>query len=299
MESNRSDIYERVTTQILQAVERGAGSCQMPWHRTGGDTFTPINAQSKKPYRGVNVVSLWVAAEYYGYTSGIWGTYKQWSDLGAQVRKGEKSSPVVFWKFSESESDETGEEGEETDSKSPKRIMARGYCVFNVAQVDGYQPPKVTELSAAERIDQAEEFFAALGAEIRNGGDRAFFSPTTDRIQMPLFEVFKDPAAYYAVLAHEATHWTGAKDRLNRQLGDRFHDEAYAAEELVAELGAAFICAELGLANEPRPDHAAYVASWIKVLKIDKRAIFTAASRAQEAVDWMRKRQVTEDRAAA
>ena len=92
MESNRSDIYERVTTQILQAVERGAGSCQMPWHRTGGDTFTPINAQSKKPYRGVNVVSLWVAAEYYGYTSGIWGTYKQWSDLGAQVRKGEKSA---------------------------------------------------------------------------------------------------------------------------------------------------------------------------------------------------------------
>ena len=299
MESNRNDIYERVTAQILEAVERGAGSYQMPWHRTGGDTFAPVNAQSKKPYRGVNVVSLWAASEHYGYTSGIWGTYKQWSDLGAQVRKGEKSSPVVFWKFSEHENGEVSEEEEGTDSRSPKRIMARGYCVFNVAQVDGYNTPETPELSAGERIAQAEGFFAALGADIRHGGERAYFCPNTDHIQMPVFEVFKNSAAYYAVLAHEATHWTGAKHRLNRQFGDRFQEEAYAAEELVAELGAAFLCAELGLANEPRPDNAAYVASWIKVLKNDRRAIFTAASRAQEAVDWMRRCQVTEDRAAA
>ena len=206
---------------------------------------------------------------------------------------------MVFWKFSENEAGEAGEEEEGTESKSPKRILARGYCVFNVAQVDGYNPPKVSELSAKERIAQADNFFVALGADIRHGGDRAYYSPTTDHIQMPPFEVFKNPAAYYGVLAHEATHWSGAKHRLNRQLSDRFHEEAYAAEELVAELGAAFLCAELGIANEPRPDHAAYVASWIKVLKNDNRAIFTAASRAQEAVDWMQRRQVTEDRAAA
>jgi antirestriction protein ArdC len=178
-------------------------------------------------------------------------------------------------------------------------VLARGYSVFNVAQVDGYNPPKVPELSAGERIEQAEGFFSALGADIRHGGDRAYFCPDTDHIQMPLFEVFKDPAAYYAVLAHEATHWSGAKHRLNRQLEGRFHEQAYAAEELVAELGAAFLCADLGLANEPRPDHAAYVATWIKVLKNDRRAIFTAASRAQEAVDWMREHQVSENRAAA
>jgi antirestriction protein ArdC len=299
MDTNRNDIYERITAQILQAVERGACSYSMPWHRTGGETFTPINAQSRKPYRGVNVVSLWAASEHYGYTSGIWGTYKQWSDLGAQVRKGEKSSPVVFWKFSENETGEGCEEEEGTESKSAKRILARGYCVFNLAQVDGYNAPKVSELSADERIAHADGFFVALGADIRHGGDRAYFSPNTDHIQMPPFEVFKDPAAYYGVLAHEATHWTGATHRLNRQLADRFHNEAYAAEELVAELGAAFVCAELGIANEPRPDHAAYVASWIKVLKNDKRAIFTAASRAQEAVDWMQRRQASEDRAAA
>jgi antirestriction protein ArdC len=116
---------------------------------------------------------------------------------------------------------------------------------------------------------------------------------------MPPFELFNDPAGYYSVLGHETTHWSGAKHRLNRQLVDRFQQEAYAAEELVAELGAAFLCADLGLANEPRPDHAAYVASWIEVFKNDRRAIFTAASRAQEAVDWMREQQVTEDRAAA
>ena len=165
--------------------------------------------------------------------------------------------------------------------------------------MDGYTPPKLTELSAADRIERSDGFFEALGADIRHGGERACYSPNTDQIQMPLFEVFKDPATYYAVLAHEATHWTGAKHRLNRQFGERFHGEAYAVEELVAELGAAFLCAELGLASEPRPDHAAYVASWIKVLKNDKRAIFTAASRAQEAVDWMQRCQVTEDRAAA
>ncbi len=170
---------------------------------------------------------------------------------------------------------------------SHRLVLARGYSVFNAAQVDGFVPPEVAERPVAERIECAEQCFAGLGATIQHGGNRAYYQPIADSIQMPEFEAFVDPVSYYSTLAHEATHWTGAPSRLNRDLSGRFGNEAYAAEELVAELGAAFICADLALCNEPRPDHAAYVSSWVTVLKRDKRAIFTAAAKAQAAVDWM------------
>jgi len=280
----RDDVYERVTNQIIEAIEQGAGEWRMPWHRLAADTFAPVNIVSKKPYRGVNILSLWASAAEKGYASGFWATYPQWQQLGAQVRKGETSTLVVFWKF-----DLLEEEAESDEEEKPERhsILARGYHVFNAEQVDGFTLPPMKTLPQAERIEIAERFFAQLGADIRHGGSRAFYNKAEDYIQLPCFEVFKETAAYYATLGHECTHWSGAPHRLNRDLKGRFGDQSYAAEELVAELGAAFLCADLDLANEPRPDHAAYVQNWLKVLREDKRAVFTAASKAQQAVDWM------------
>lgn len=280
-DKTHADVYTRITNQILEAMENGAGNWQMPWHSESG-TMRPVNALSGKPYRGVNVLALWCAADEAGYSSDKWATYKQWAESGAQVRKGEKSSTIVFWKIGDTE--ESAEA--DSDENGPRRIIARGYNVFNAEQVEGYQAPVLPPRPEIQRIQEADDFFSALKADIRHGGGRAFYRPATDNIQMPPFEVFRNAVAYYATLAHETTHWTGAKTRLDRDLKGRFGDESYAAEELVAELGAAFLCADLGLANEPRPDHAAYVANWIKVLKGDKRAIFTAAAKAQQAVDF-------------
>lgn len=296
MTTEKQDIYQTITNEIISAIESGSATYKMPWHKTSADSFAPVNAASKKFYRGVNVLSLWAVAEKRGYPTGFWATYKQWQELGAQVRRGEKSAVVVFWKTKDLE-DEDAPEGEE--KKARCAVFARGYSVFNVAQVDGWTVPVPDENTKNERIQNAEHFFSRLGADIRHGGNRACYSPATDCIQMPEFQAFDEPVSYYSVLSHESTHWTGAKHRLNRDLKPRFEEEAYAAEELIAELGAAFLCANLGLSNTPRPDHAGYVACWLKVLKDDKRAIFTAASQAQQAVDWLEARQQGEQRAAA
>jgi antirestriction protein ArdC len=298
--SPRADIYQTITDSIVAAIEAGAGDWHMPWHVKGdGAAAMPINAASKKAYRGVNVLNLWIAAQAAGYPAGIWATYKQWQELGAQVRKGEKAALVVFWKIFDNgeQEDDAGRDEDQDAGPQGRRFMARGYHVFNCAQVDGYASPSLPQPTEPERIDAAEAFFAAIGADIRHGGNRAFYSPAGDFIQMPPFPAFCDAVAYYATLAHEGTHWTGHPTRCARDLKGRFGCEAYAAEELIAELGAAFLCAELSLASEPRPDHAAYIANWLKVLKGDKRAIFTAASKAQAAADWMHARQATEQAA--
>jgi antirestriction protein ArdC len=168
--------------------------------------------------------------------------------------------------------------------------MARDYSVFNAEQVDGYIPTELPKLSREKRIESAEAFFRTVGIEVKSGGNSACYRAETDSVSMPPFEAFKEPLYYYAVLSHEATHWSGAKHRLNRDLSGRFGSESYAVEELVAELGAAFLCAELRLPTDPRRDHAPYIASWLKILRNDKRAIFTASAKAQEAVDWMMKK---------
>ena len=296
---SRADIYQRITDRIAAAIEAGAGEWRMPWHpgADGVAPVLPVNAATGKPYRGVNTVVLWATAQAEGYPSAVWATYRQWAELGAQVRKGERASPVVFWKISDKEEQENTDEGAEDGRRS--RVFARGYSVFNAAQVDGYAAPALPVLPEAERIGHAEAFFAAIGANIRHGGNRACYVPSLDQIRMPPFEAFRDPVAYYATLAHEATHLTGHASRCDRDLRGRFGDEAYAAEELVAELGAAFVCADLALAPELRPDHAAYVASWLKVLRGDKRAIFTASAKAQQAADWMHARQEAANQAEA
>lgn len=287
MTKERFDIHQHITDQIVSAIERGAGEFRLPWHRTAGNIIRPVNIASKKAYRGINVVALWAYAEASGYTSGTWGTYRQWAEAGAQVRKGEKAAYVVFYKEFEVAS-EVG------DAESETRLFARSTPVFAAEQVDGYEPPVIeTPAVPMTPIEQAEAFVARTGAQIAHGGTRAFYCPSTDSIQLPPREAFigsptSTPAeSYYSTLLHELTHWTSAESRCNRQLGKRFGDDAYAMEELVAELGAAFLCADLRITDEPRADHAQYLASWLSVMKADKKAIFTAASKASEAAAYL------------
>jgi antirestriction protein ArdC len=286
----RFDIHQHITDQIVAAIERGAGEFRLPWHRAGGNIMRPVNVASKKAYRGVNILALWATAEEKGYTSGTWGTYRQWAEIGAQVRKGEKAAFIVFYKELEFAS-----EAEEGDAETNTRLFARATPVFAAEQVDGYQAPAIDAPPATSitPIDQAEAFVAATGAAISHGGSRAFYRPSTDSIQLPPREAFigtatSSPAeSFYSTLCHELTHWTSAASRCNRQLGKRFGDQAYAMEELVAELGAAFLCADLGICDVPREDHAQYLATWLSVLKADKKAIFTAASKASEAAGFL------------
>lgn len=297
MKAEKSDIYREITDQIIEAIEAGAEKYQMPWHVNGADSVLPVNASTHRPYRGINVMMLWAVAAKKEYATSLWATYQQWHELGAQVRKGEKSTSVVFWKFFDEEDEAEASEGNERSNH--KGVMARAYHVFNAAQVDGYEIPAIPYLPETERIERAEQFFGGLQADIREGGSRAFYSPAEDYIQMPPFAAFKKADFRYSVLAHEVTHWSGAITRLNRDLAPRFQKEAYAAEELIAELGSAFICAELELEIEPRRDHAPYIQSWLNVLRHDRRAIFTAATKAQQAVDWLFKRNLNIEEAAA
>jgi antirestriction protein ArdC len=221
-----------------------------------------------------------------GYLSNRWMTYRQATELGAQVRKGEHGSLVVYAdRITKTEQDD---EGKAIEHEIP---YMKGYTVFNIEQVEGlpesfYERPEVGA-KKLELIEAAEKFFAATGAIVRHGGNRAFYSPGLDVIQLPVPEAFRDAESYAATKAHELAHWTAHPLRLNRTLGKRFGDDAYAAEELIAELGAAFFCAVLGITLEPREDHSAYIAHWLKVLKDDRRAIFTAAAHAQRAVDYL------------
>jgi antirestriction protein ArdC len=245
-----------------------------------------VNVTSHKPYRGVNTLCLWAAAQRHGYERGEWGTYNQFQDRGAQVRKGEKATTVVFWKFANGAT-ESQDDGEGHSVTASRLLFTRGYAVFNAAQVDGYTPKADAATPVEERIAQADTFFGGVGARVAHQGNRAFYSPSDDSITLPPFPAFHTPIDYYSTRAHETGHWTSKADRCNRELGKRFGDAAYSVEELVAELTAAFVCAHLGLSTEPRPDHAQYIQSWLKVLKADKRAIFTAASKAQQAADFL------------
>jgi antirestriction protein ArdC len=292
------DVYARVTSQIVNAIEQGVSNWRMPWHTSGKFAFSPINVTSKKPYRGINTLCLWAAAQAKGYERGEWATYQQWQERGAQVRKGEKATLVVFWKFAHNPA-ETQEDGEEHAASSSRLLFTRGYSVFNAAQVDGYTPKPDAGTPIEERIQSAEQFFGRINARVVHQGNRAFYSPDADAITLPPFAAFFTPVDYYSTRAHETGHWTAKPDRCNRELGKRFGDNAYSVEELIAELTAAFVCAHLGLTSEPRPDHAQYIASWLRVLKADKRAIFTAASKAQQAADYLARVSTERDRAVA
>ncbi len=284
----RADVYTRITADIVAAIEAGAGAWRMPWHHDGAAGSRPINVVSARPYRGINVLALWIAAAERGYARGIWGTLRQWNGRGARINKGERATTVVLWKQVRGSEDD-GDDGAENAPRA--RLFARAFSVFNVAQVNGYEPPAIPLLPESERLANADAFVAALGIPIVRGGDRAYYRPSTDTVHLPPFERFVDAVSEAGVAVHECAHATGAPHRLDRDLSGRFGSHAYAMEEAVAELTASFILADLGLAHRPRPDHAAYLATWLEVLNEDPRAIFTAASKAQQAADWMHAQQ--------
>ena len=292
-DTTRPDIYSRVTDQIVNELEKGVRPWIKPWNaeHAAGRITRPLR-HNGEPYAGINILMLWAAATAQGFAAPIWMTFRQASELGAHVRKGERGSPVVYAnKLVRTETDEvTGDESERTIP------YMKGYTVFNVEQIEDlpahYYAKAEPRFDPPARIDHADAFFTALGADIRHGGNQAYYAVGHDYVQMPPFETFRDAESYYATLAHECTHWTRHPSRLERDFGrKRWGDEGYAMEELVAELGAAFLCADLELELAVREDHAAYIASWLKVLKQDKRAIFTAAAHAQRAADFLHKAQ--------
>lgn len=285
----KKDIYQTVTDSIIASLEQGVKPWTKPWSsaNTSGRIILPRRSNGEA-YRGINILMLWGASLDRGYRSPTWLTYQQATEQGRQVRKGETGSKVVY-AGSITRTEEGAAPGEDSEQRIP---FLKSYTVFNTEQIDGlgdrYPVPDEERRPIFERIERADRFTAATGAVIRHGGNLACYSPGPDIVQMPAPEAFRDPPSYYATLIHELTHWTGHKTRLAREYGKRFADRAYAFEELIAELGAAFLSADLDLAPEPREDHAAYLAHWLDVLKADKRAIFTAASQAQRAADFLK-----------
>lgn len=289
-EKLRADSYARITDRIVADLEKGVRPWMQPWCSENGRAgVTRPLRHNGLPYSGMNVLLLWSEAAARGFSSPIWMTFKQAIELGGAVRKGETGSTVVF--ASRFKKTETDAAGDAVDREIP---FLKFYTVFNFEQIDGLpvqdhgqaEPPRDT----IERIDHADRFFAQTGVVIRHGGDRAYYSPATDHIQMPPFATFRDGASYVATLSHEATHWTAAPRRANRDLSRYGKDRSERArEELIAELGSCFLCADLGVAPElePRPDHASYLASWLEILSNDKRFIFSAAAHAQRAVTYL------------
>ncbi len=271
------DLYQSVTDRIVTSLEAGVPPWICPWQH-GADGIHK-NITSHKPYRGINVLLLNLQAMTQGYPAPHWLTYKQASELGAHVKKGETGTPIVFFKFREVEDDKA-----EADRKVVP--MLRTYTVFNAAQIEGLPeqylqaPPEALWTPCAE----AEDILLASGAIIRHGGNRAFYRPGEDVIQLPPVSYFPEADAYYGTALHELSHWTGHPSRCNRPLGKRHSIDAYAFEELVAEMGAAFLCAHCHL--PARLEHASYIDTWLDALKRDKRLIFVAAGAAQKAADY-------------
>ena len=300
--AEKVNVRDEVTNAIIAQLEQGVSPWSKPWSAKGGvggfPAHLPLRHNGQR-YRGINVLILWNAMMQRGYHQPRFMTYNQAVALGGNVRKGEKATKVVY---SGAFQKEVEKNGETTEQRIP---YMKNFSVFNVEQIDGLaeeyfiQPPvdasEQPVIKGPEEIAHVRDFFAAIGVKVNHGGDRAFFMPSQDRIQMPELKSFNDSVSYYATLAHEHIHWTGTKDRCERKFGARFADQDYAAEELVAELGAAFLCAELGLTLEPRADHAQYLANWLKVLKANNNAIFTAASMAQKACDFINKAAKGED----
>lgn len=295
----REDVYAHVTGKIVADLERGVRPWERPWSSDyAGERITRPLRHNGKPYRGINILLLWGAALEKGYQSSIWMTFRQASkELGAHVRKGEKGTLVVFAdNIKKTETDE--ETGEENECQF---FYMKSYSVFNVEQIEGlperfYHKPEQIPEGRLERDERLNQFFVNTGASIRHGGGKAYYSMAGNYVGMPLLDSFRDMESYYATLAHEVTHWTRHPIRLEREFGrKKWGDEGYAKEELVAEMGAAFLCADLRITPETREDHAAYIQSWLKALKNDARFIFVAASYAQQAIDFLQGLQLKPD----
>lgn len=274
--------YEVLTNRIVAALEQGVRPWTKEWKGNGG--LTRQLRSTGEAYRGVNALNLWIAAQDRGFKSPYWLTYKAAQALGAQVIKGAKSESV-FYTSTFTKTEDNGD-----DRVIP---FLKASAVFNADEIEGlpahFYPSNqpIVTVPHLTRHEASEAFLKASGADIRHGGDRAFYIHKPDYIQLPDFEAFFTSEAYYSTAFHELAHWTGAAHRLDRTKGKIFGDPAYAFEELVAELSAAYLCADLGIAAEPREDHAAYISHWIKALKSDNRAIFKAAALAEKAVEFL------------
>ena len=283
-----NDLYTQITQQIITQLETGVRPWLKPWNaqHAAGPISRPLR-HNAIPYSGINILLLWSTAAERGYLSPYWLTFKQAKELGACVRKGEHSAPVVYAStFSKTEENK---QGEAVVRQIP---FLKTYNVFNADQIDGlpehYTALAGPQLDSSSRIETAERFFAQTGAEIRHGGDRAYYNLTRDFIQMPPFETFNDPLSYAATVSHELLHWTKHPSLLDREIGSKqFGDASYAMEELVAEIGSAFLCADLGLTPVVREDHVAYLEHWIAILKEDRRALFSAAAHASRALEYL------------
>ena len=280
----QTEIYQQVTDQIIKQLESGVGEWRKRWASAGSGL--PRNVAGRS-YRGVNILLLWSATQDRNFDSSIWGTFNQWKGIGGHVKRGEKGTRIIFWRVvTETVRDpKTGQEKEE------RRFFCKQFVVFNLAQCGGEKLERFRTIRPVrEFLDfaPAEEAISATGADIRHIGNRAFYTPDSDFVQLPPKVAFDSEASYYSTALHELVHWSGHDSRLNRldKLA-RFGDQSYAAEELVAELGAAFLSSSLGIPNLPLQDNAAYLKSWLEVLRADNRAIFTAATAASAAADFI------------
>jgi antirestriction protein ArdC len=277
---NRLSPAEMITAALVERLEAGTRPWVQPW--TGASVSRPLRACGT-PYQGINVLWLWMAAEAAGHSSPFWMTYRQAQLLGGQVRKGERGTVAIFYRTYQAGD---ADEGDEAEGPRTRRVL-KSFSIFNACQIDGlperFFPEPRPLPPPSERDNALERFFAAIPARIRHRGAEAFYSPILDQVTMPEPGLFRNLDHYRATLAHELSHWTGHESRLARQMGGRFGSEAYAMEELVAELSSAILGAELGLPVEHLDHHASYLASWLKVLKADSRAILTVAAKAEEA----------------
>lgn len=271
-----ASLYEIVTDSIIAELEGGAAPWAKVWDSQAGGLL-PTNIATRRPYNGINIPILWAAASRHNYPTHEWLSFKQALANDACVRKGQKGTTIVFVKKIVNA---------EEDGELQSITVLKTHSVFNISQIDGLTPTPPTERPAVPRVDHVEAFVKATKAQVRHGPYEPCYIPSEDAVCLPAIEHFKGAEHYYATLLHECVHWSGAEQRLNRQLKNRFGSKDYAAEELVAELGAAFLCAHLGIKGELR--HAGYIASWLKLLKEDSRAIFTAAAKASEASNYLR-----------
>ncbi len=274
---SKIDIYQEITNNIISALEEGnTPPWVKPWSTLPGESAMPSNFTSHKDYRGVNVLALWASQQCSGFTSNQWLTYKQASEKSLQVRKGEHGSHVIFWKFLKRE---------DSNGKEKQIPMARTYTVFNVEQCDGYELPEDTPKRTWDKDKEIESKIKELDVNLEIKGSSACFMPKADVIRIPSAGRFDKGGDYYATLLHELTHWTGHKSRLDRPFVGGFGSPDYAREELVAELGAAFLSAHYKL--DGKLQHEEYISHWLSILKGDKKAIIRASSLAQLACDYV------------
>ena len=284
---NIKDTYQRITDAVIEQLEAGTKPWIRPWRGNSRGSLVPRRVTGEA-YRGINVLMLWLASELAGYEENTWLTYRQAQEFGGQVRKGEKGALVVkYGTFAPKEREDDDDRG---------IPYLKGYTVFNVEQIEDlsqefYRPTEELPTAQVPHLEAVETFVRNTGAVITYGGTTACFRPTPGDILLPERARFVDEVHLYSTLLHEMSHWSGAMHRLNRDLTGRFGSESYAIEELVAELSASFLCADLGVAHDPRGNTASYLENWLKVLKNDKRAIVSAAAKAQAAADYLHGQQ--------